>query len=398
MGVLKRQHNRNVIIPQFYNASDIWRAKTVSVAGDRLIILSPLAGEMDIGNKGFYWDSQVSIDISVAANWDAITPTNYTTAANRAGKDVYIYACRAKSGSGPKFLLSPNSTYPSGYTADNSRKVAGFHCLCADVKHTGATGSLSYWAANTAYVLGQTIKDTADSSYIYRCTTAGTSHLTTEPTWTNYNVDEFITDNSAVFIKELHGLEGYAQGDILPSSVWCLDHRPIASPEGLVWIPSVSVWAMIYSPTGTWPNLTWQYNGTVAHSLTLRKIRTAYMPLAFRLPNRCEFIGLAIGSNVNTTINGGADPSLTGGHSDAYGRRLVSSMGCEDCCGAHAQVLTDLTESGKNWFTGGKYNSGVANIGYDCRADVSISLDSDLTDGIAPRGVSSPRPGLNYVL
>lgn len=39
------------------------------------------------------------------------------------------------------------------------------------------------WAANTAYTVGQRVKPTSQNGYWYICTTAGTSHATTEPTW-----------------------------------------------------------------------------------------------------------------------------------------------------------------------------------------------------------------------
>ena len=57
------------------------------------------------------------------------------TPQNLAGKDVYIYACKPQdiSSTEPIFVLSLNSTVPTGYTASSSRKIGGFHCLCADV-------------------------------------------------------------------------------------------------------------------------------------------------------------------------------------------------------------------------------------------------------------------------
>lgn len=57
------------------------------------------------------------------------------TPQNLAGKDVYIYACKPQdiSSTEPIFILSLNSTVPTGYTASSSRKIGGFHCLCADV-------------------------------------------------------------------------------------------------------------------------------------------------------------------------------------------------------------------------------------------------------------------------
>lgn len=71
-----------------------------------------------------------TLRLSQSTYWDNET---YATAANRAGKDFYIYACIPDSGAEPKFILSANSTVPTGYTADNSRKIGGFHCLCASV-------------------------------------------------------------------------------------------------------------------------------------------------------------------------------------------------------------------------------------------------------------------------
>lgn len=74
--------------------------------------------------------SGITLYLYHSMNWDNAT---YITAANRAGKDFYIYACIPDSGTEPKFILSANSTVPTGYTADNSRKIGGFHCLCVDV-------------------------------------------------------------------------------------------------------------------------------------------------------------------------------------------------------------------------------------------------------------------------
>lgn len=68
----------------------------------------------------------INIDLGIAANWDS-TATDYTVAANRAGKDFYIYATAVG------LILSANATVPTGYTGSNSRRVGGFHCLCLSV-------------------------------------------------------------------------------------------------------------------------------------------------------------------------------------------------------------------------------------------------------------------------
>ena len=92
---------------------------TITISKTRVVInghLLETTGNALILYQSMYWDNKT-----------------YVTAANRAGKDFYIYACIPDSGTEPKFILSANSTVPTGYTADNSRKIGGFHCLCANV-------------------------------------------------------------------------------------------------------------------------------------------------------------------------------------------------------------------------------------------------------------------------
>ena len=66
-----------------------------------------------------------TLALGTSGNWDNST---YATAANRIGKDFYLYALKAGG-----VILSNNSTVPSGYTSSNSRKIGGFHCLCIAV-------------------------------------------------------------------------------------------------------------------------------------------------------------------------------------------------------------------------------------------------------------------------
>ena len=54
------------------------------------------------------------------------------------GRDYYIYLCyNAPDGTQKtaqaEIVISLNSTFPAGYNANNSRKIGGFHTLCADV-------------------------------------------------------------------------------------------------------------------------------------------------------------------------------------------------------------------------------------------------------------------------
>ena len=56
------------------------------------------------------------------------------------------------------------------------------------------------WQASTAYALGDTVVPTADNTYYYECTTAGTSGVS-EPTWpTRYG--EVVMDDSVVWTRQ----------------------------------------------------------------------------------------------------------------------------------------------------------------------------------------------------
>lgn len=122
------------LYPGLYQRDQKWALKTpYTTAANRYTILTPNKLSVDINGTVYFLTAQAEIDLSSSANWDTTSPTDYTTAANRAGKDFYIYACVPVSGSSPKIVLSANSTTPSGYTNSNSRKIGGFHGLCVAV-------------------------------------------------------------------------------------------------------------------------------------------------------------------------------------------------------------------------------------------------------------------------
>ena len=304
-------------------------------ASDKLTIATPNRLWVNIAKKGYILEAQKTFDISADASWDsaatlwqenhdyavndviypsatktgyyyrcttagkssAIAPTfpttlgatyndgnvvwicelDFTVAANRKGKDFYIYSCIPANGTEPMIVLSANSTVPLRYTADTSRKIGGFHTLCADV---------------------------------------GT-----------------ITG---------HTLSGYVAGNILPASVWDLKHRPVCSPEGMVFIDGMNVWMGIYflSSSGTASNrqLATVYNGVIADGSssptwndfdfieTLGKQR-------MRLPSNDELTVATQGNPQAVAISMAADPNTTGGHVSTSSVRLISNYGIEDGCG-----------------------------------------------------------------
>ena len=232
-----------------------------------------------------------------------VTLNTSTLGENLAGKDVYIYAL-AGSGTEPDFVLSLNSTVPTGYTAENSRKIGGFHCLCKDVG-----------------------------------------------------------------IIEGHALSGYVAGDILPATRWDLEHRPKGSPEGFAYEELTNCWIAIYLPSWDGTKLVSVYNGVIADGSSAKKWHSEafyeqFAKQGMRLVWRHEFQMGAKGSNEQTNIQGSSDPNTTGGHIDTAGRRMISNIGLEDCCGVLWQFAMDLGFAGGSGWTNSVYNSTVDDRSY----------------------------------
>lgn len=236
--------------------------------------------------------------------WECVL--DYATAANRHGKDFYIYAIYSDT-LVPSLVVSINSTVPEKYDADNSRKIGGFHCLCVD---------------------------------------AGTN----------------ISDHDNV-----HPLSGYAAGDILPASVWDLKHRPVSDPEGMAYIEGLDLWVDIYlaSYSGAYSHspedlrLETKYgavcaDGTSAEVFHCLKFEQVFGRQNKRLLSWQEFVCCSIGSNQGTNVVGGADVNTTGGFKDTAGRRMISNFGLEDCCGNLWQWGRDMASGG----TSGSYAAG----------------------------------------
>lgn len=226
---------------------------------------------------------------------------DYTRASSRAGKDFYIYAL-VKDGKA-SLALCADTAAPTGYDLTNSLKVGGFHCECADI------GTL---------------------------------------------------------VDKTHWLYGYVAGDILPMSVWDNYHRPYGDPEGYVYDPSTNLWVSIYglSTEGKYTSAedtlvlksvyggTWA-DGTSAIAFHALKFDQILARQGQRLLWQHEFVSASLGSNQGTNIKGLADPGTTGGHVDTAGVRMVSWIGCEDCCGAHWQWGKEVgSSSAGSWADG----------------------------------------------
>ena len=228
------------------------------------------------------------------------------TGANLAGKNVYIYACTPKVENqvAPDFVLSLNSTVPDSYTAETSRKIGGFHCLCKSV------GTISGHTLS-GYVIGDILPLSA-WDLIHRPVS---------------------NPEAMVYIKEINKwVDIYLAG---LSGTTLINEYGATTADGS-------------SSPG-------YHSEKFVEEFALQYKRPLY---------RREFQVVAKGSNEMTSIQGSADPNTTGGHVDTAGRRMISNYGLEDCCGALWQWGADEYDcyngNGVSWSSANFYLSGYS--------------------------------------
>lgn len=223
-----------------------------------------------------------------------------------AGKDYYLYVVAKNEVNSEtteviktvELKASANSTYPDGYTASNSRKIGGFHTLCMAV--------------------------------------------------TSSNAPALVDTN----ICESHPAIGYNAGDIIPNSVWCLSHRPLSEPAGMVYVDKIDKWVDIYLQSGTGLSTKSAYGATVTDSRTHFDHQWDMELQNKMLASDNDFTMFAEGSNQNTAIYGSAapNPKTAGGHVDTSGKRMISIYFVEECCGYLTQWLNEIGVAGEtNW-------------------------------------------------
>ncbi len=264
-------------VPAHYERDQPWQQKGKVAAADRYTLQTPNRMTVNVNDVGYLLSAMQDLDLSSALSWDTTAGTDYTQAANRAGVDFFIYACTPESGTAPKILISANSTVPDGYDADTSRKIGGFHCLCANAG-TISGHSLTGFAAGD--ILPASIWDLK---------------------WR-------------------------------PRSL---------SPAGMVFDEKSRIWVDIYLASGTGASTASAFGATISDNRNWMDFVDDGGAVGKRLLTDHEFQLAAAGSNEETNIAGSADPVTTGGHSDTASRRMISNIGCEDMCGAMWQWLLD---------------------------------------------------------
>lgn len=220
-------------------------------------------------------------------NCQWVCELDYTLAANRAGKDFYIYV-GVKSDNTLKTCISVNSTVPYGFTAATSRKVGGFHCLCADV------GTIS-------------------------------GHQLTD-----YRQGDILP---ASFWDLIHRPKSEPEGMVYVDGIDMWIDIYLCSWTGTTAAKTLKTISKFGAVTG---------DGASTEKFHPLKWEQTMGTQKKRLPWVREFRVFSVGSNQSTNIKGSADVNTTGGHSDTAGRRMISDFGIEDCCGFLWQWCSDV--------------------------------------------------------
>lgn len=141
---------------------------------------------------------------SVRAVYEQISSAGTATILSAAGNKLY-------SGTSTLTDITGTAAGGTGITADHwqmqniADRIVAFQDAHDPIKRTTGNFSLlqadiSDWTVNTAYTVGAVVKATAgaNKTLYFHCTTSGTSHATTEPTWST-TVGNTTADNTVVW-------------------------------------------------------------------------------------------------------------------------------------------------------------------------------------------------------
>lgn len=265
-----------------------------------------------VGNTVVHFDTDTSIDLSETINAET----------NPNGKDWYV------------FLDTEGNVTCSLTKAETSgkKRIGQFHTLCVA---TGAsvTGIVSTELTQTGenFLIKQYNEEEDPDFYAF------------------YNKPiTAITSGSAYNVGTVtHPLAGFEANDILPESIWCITFHPAcASYDGMVYDRGMDIAVDIYLQSGKSKATKSAFGAQHTVSRTQISHTDDMRCVGKRLLSDPEFTSIASGSNECTSIYGSVDASTVGGHVDTKGRRMISFIGCEECCGYIYQWLRVVAPNG----------------------------------------------------
>ena len=273
-----------------------------TTGADRYLLVVPEM-RLSIDGLGYYNQVEIELDLSDESAWDSVA-TDYRIAANRAGHDFRLYACKPASGRMPDFVVSANATAPAGHTTSTSRKIGLFHCECADV------GTISGHTL-TGYLAGD------------------------------------------ILPRSIQDLKHRPYGRFLPGFAW-------GGPTDFDSLNYAPLWASIYHLSGTGSYIASVYGAAATVSRNFYDFADDLKYLGARMMTDWEFAQLHTGSPEETNIYGSANPTTVGGHVDTASRRIVSNIGLEDMSG----VWWTWLQNQQSYVAGADYAAAIA-FGYE---------------------------------
>lgn len=293
---------------------------------------------VDSGAKTSRWlDVEEDRFFDIDADITAAARATSTRANEANGRNFYVYL--APDGEKDvKLVVSCNSTFPndidSMYNANNTRKIGQFHTLCVNVsaslKANIAEAPSCGLTPSDKVLVKQYGDDDEDGFHDF------------------YNTSVVSVTKGSYYdvVKVQHPLAGFTAGQILPESVFCLSFRPKSNPDGMVYDIDTDMIFDIYIQSGLGSETASEYNATVTNSRAHPNHQNDMRHKKKRLLYDHEFSSAAAGSNERTAIKGAANPGRVGGHVDSNDDRMISFIGCEDCCGVWWQWLENTSAAG----------------------------------------------------
>lgn len=382
--IIKAKNDVNrIIVPTVVNTIEKWadsrwltysftaeNRQTLRVKGGTRIDLK-IADGASIETRTFEVEEPTDYDLA-----DLITgAANYASERNGEKNGRVFNVFLAPYGEDDvKLVVSTRFDAPSdidqSYSVNNTRWIGCFSTLCVAVP------------ANTTAIVPVATGTANGSSYLIKQSYA----LDTD------GFKEFYTKTiSAVSAGSYydvatvpHTLAGFAAGDILPESVWCLGFMPSArslnmnNVLGMVYDRDTDVAVDIYLQSGTGQNTATVYNATHTVSRPQQNHQDDMRQVEKLLISDDEFSSAALGSNERTNIFGSADKTTVGGHVDTAERRMISFVGCEEMCGYLWQWTRDVSANGgSGWAT----YDGQASFGQLYGASYALLAGGDWSSG-----------------
>lgn len=343
-------NGKTVVEPNLMTAADmddvISKVPAVRFFSQRFYITNPRWLRFDASNKkGLVILGGTSIRLSNGqyADFLADTHIDLSTDVTQAGKDYFVY-------------INDNKEVHAYVSKQSSGTYIGrFHTLCVNAgtltMKVPASPSSGLVAGGKYLVKPYREEDDPDFYAFYNKT------ISSVTVGAKYDV-----------VVCPHPLSGYSAGDILPESVFCRSFKPNTMFEdAMVYDKATDIVVDIYLQSGTGLNTRSAYNQTHTVNREPYNHMGDMLTVGKRLLRDNEFTSIALGSNEGTNINGSADATTVGGHSDTNGKRMISAIGVEEACGYLYQWLQEVSSPGTgtqdNWDSETAISDGQGTFG-----------------------------------